>query len=85
MGEAGFNSAQLAHETTDMATALENMVPVATADRNIVANLIAIHNKFMDNNTAFVVQLNNMVATNMRLAKTQGTESQKPPRATIAR
>ena len=85
MGEAGFNSAQLAHETTDIAMALDNIALAATVDRNIVADLIAINNKFVDTNTALVAQIKYLVATNARLANTHGTESQKPPRATIKR
>ena len=40
-GKAGFNSANLAHKTTDMATALDNLALAETADRNIVMDLIA--------------------------------------------
>ena len=43
LGEAGFNSAQIAHETTDVATALDNLALAATADRNIVADLVDIN------------------------------------------
>ena len=85
MGEAGFNSAQLAHETTDIATALENMALAATADRNIVADLIAINMKLVDTNNTLVAQVKSMVATNLRLANTQVTKSPKPPRATVKR
>ena len=84
-GEAGFNSNQLAHETTDMATSLENMELTAMADRNIVSDLIAINKKLVETNTALVVQVKSLVATNARIANTQGTESQKMPRATITR
>ena len=51
LGEAGFNSANLAHKTTDMATALDNMALAATADRNIVTDLIATNIKLVDANT----------------------------------
>ena len=84
-GEAVFNSAQLAHETTDIAAALENLALAATAERNIVANIIAINKKSVDINTVLCVQVKSLVATNARLANTQGTKYQKPTRATISR
>ena len=68
-----------------METTLDNLALGATSKRNIVANLIAINKKFLETNTPLVVQIKSLLATNTRLANTQGTESQKPPRATITR
>ena len=82
-GESGCNIAQLAHETTDMATSLENLALAATADHSIVADLIAIKKKLVETNNALVTQVKYLVVTNVRLANRQGTKSPKPPRATI--
>ena len=68
-----------------MPTALDNLALAATADRNIVAGLIAISKKLVETNTALVVQVKSLVATNAWLANTQVAESQKPSRATITR
>ena len=84
-GESGFNSAQLAHETTDTDRALGILALSATADHNIVANLIAINKKFVETNTALVAQVKSLVATNAWLANTQDTKYPKPTRATITR
>ena len=85
LGKAGFNSAQLAYETTYMATVLDNLELVATADCNIVADLVAINKKLVDTNTALVARLKSLVSTNARLANTQGTKYQKPLKAKITR
>ena len=83
--KVGLNSAQIDHETTDMPTALDNMALAATANRNIVADLITINKKLVETNTALVAQVKYLVATNARLANIQGTESPKPSRSTITR
>ena len=70
LGEVEFNSAQLAHETIDMETALEYQALAATDDRNIVADLIAINKKMVDTNTALVAQVISLAETNVRLANT---------------
>ena len=85
MGKTGLNSAQLSHETIEMATALDNLALSATGDRNTVANLISINKKLVETNIVLVAQVKFRVATNARLSNTQGTESQKIPRATIPR
>ena len=85
LGKAGFNRSQIAHETTDMATALDNLELAATAKRNIFSYLIAINKEFVDTNNVIVAQVKSLAATNTRLANTQGTGYQKPPRATITR
>ena len=69
-----FNSAHLAHETTDTAMALDNLALGTTENRNIVANLIAINKKLVETNTVLVSQVKSLVATNARLANTQGTK-----------
>ena len=79
LGEAGFNSANLAHETTYIATALDNLAPAATADQNIVADLIATNIKLVDTNTTLATQFKALVATNALLAATQGTASTTKP------
>ena len=84
--ETGFNSANIAHETTDMATALDNLVLAATADQNIVTDLISTNRKLVDANTTLATQVKVLVATNELLAATQGTASTtKPHNATIKR
>ena len=77
------NSANLAHETTDMATALDNLVLAATSDRNIVTDLIAKNRKLVDANTTLATQVKALVATNALLSATQGTSATtKPHKAT---
>ena len=79
LGEAGFNSAHIAHENTDMATSLDNLALTATADCNIVADLIAINKKLVETNTALVSQVKLLVATNELLANPQGTAPPNKP------
>ena len=71
-GDAGFNSANHAHETTDMATALENLALAATADQNIVTDLIATNRRLFEANTTLATQVKSLVATNALLTATQG-------------
>ena len=69
-GDAGFNSANLAHETTDMATALENLALAATAYQNIVTDHIATNRKLVDANTTLATQFKALVETNALLSAT---------------
>ena len=85
-GDAGFNSANTAHKTTDMVMALDNLVLAATADQNIVTDLITTNRKLVDANTMLETQVKAMVATNTLLAATQGIASTtKPHNATTKR
>ena len=66
--------------------ALENLALAATADRNIVADPIAINKKLVKTNTALVMQVKYLVATNALISNTKGTTSPtKPPSAKITR
>ena len=78
-GDAGYNSANIVHETTDMATALDNLVLAATADRNIVTDLIAKNRKLVDANTTLATQLKALEVINALLAATQGAASTTKP------
>ena len=69
-----------------MATALDNLALEETADRNIVADLIAINKKLVETNTPLVAQVKSLVATNALPVNPQGTASpNKPPSATNTR
>ena len=72
MGDTGFNSEHHSHETTDMATALDNLALAATADQNIVTGLIATNRKLVEASTTLATQVKVLVATNALLAATQG-------------
>ena len=86
LGEAGFNSANHSHETTDMAAALDNLELAATADQNIVTDLIATNRKLVEANTTLATQVKALVATNALLAATQGAvATNKPHTATTKR
>ena len=86
MGDAGFNSANNAHETIDMETALVNLALSATADRNILTDLIATNIKLVEANTTLETQVKALVATNALLAATQGAAATtKPHNATNKR
>ena len=56
----------------DMATALDNLELAATADRNIVTDLIATNRKLVEANTTLETQVEALVAKNALLAATQG-------------
>ena len=85
-GDSGFNSENHAHETTDMATALDNMALAETADRNIVIDLIATNRKLVEANTTLDTQVKALVETNTLLAATQGAAATtKPHNATTKR
>ena len=79
MRDAEFNSANLAHETTDVATALDNLALAATADRNIVTEIIATNRKLVDANTTLATQVKALVASNALLVATQGAASTTKP------
>ena len=69
-----------------MAKSFDNIVLMEMANRNIVADLIAINKKLVETNTALVLQVKPLVATNVLLANTQVTVSPtKPPSATVTR
>ena len=86
LGDAGFNSAHLAQETIDTATALDNIALAATANRNIINDLIAINKTLVESNTTVVAQVKSLVATNALLVNPQGTVSpNKLPSATNTR
>ena len=82
----GFNSANSAHETTDMVTALDNLALAATADRNIVMEIIATNRKLVEANTTIATQVKALVATNALLVATQEpTATKKEYNATTKR
>ena len=69
-----------------MATALDNLELVVTADRNIVTDLIATNRKLVEANTTLATQVKALVATNAILAATQGAAATyKPHNATTKR
>ena len=69
-----------------MATEMENMAVAATADRNIVTELIATNRKLVEANTTLATQVKALVATNALLAATQGAAAtNKPHNATTKR
>ena len=85
-GDAIFNIANHVHKTTDMATALDNLVLAATADQNIVMDLIATNRKLMESNTTIATEVKALVATNAILAATQALQQRinlttQPPSA----
>ena len=82
-GDTRFNSANHAHEKTDMTTALDNLALAATADQNIVTDLIATNRRLFEANTTLATQVKSLVATNALLAATQcAAATNKPHNAT---
>ena len=68
-----------------MATEMENMAVAATADRNIVTELIATNRKPVEFNTTLATQLKVLVATNALLATTQGAAATNKPHNTTTK
>ena len=67
-----------------MATALDNLALAATADRNIVTEIIATKIKLVEANTTLATQVKALVATKALLATTQGaTATNKPHNVSI--
>ena len=79
LGDNRFNSANSAHETTDMATELDNLELAATADRNIVMELISTNRNLVEAIITLSTQVKPLAAKNALLTTTSTT---KPHNAT---